>query len=117
MNTDPTQPPSPRPRWLIWLAGIVIGDMAVGLQYGVAMLLMKQLTFPGRLGLPSLFLVPALGGLIASYIWRTLRPSITFTILNTLWMTLLALIIGTVAFREGAICLLILSPLFFASAL
>jgi hypothetical protein len=69
------------------------------------------------MALPSLFLVPALGGLIASYIWRPLKPSIGSTLLNTLSMTLLALVVAAIGFREGVVCLLILSPLFYVSVL
>ena len=64
-----------------------------------------------------MFLVPALGGLIASYIWRPLKPSISFVVVNSLWMTLLALVLAALAFAEGAICLLILSPIFFVALL
>src|SRR5882762_9594432 len=123
MDTNP--PPSPaipptRPRWQTLLAGVVIGDIAIALQYAVWIVASKKFHLPGTSGIlawPSLFLVPALGGLIASYIWRPLRPSIGSTLLNTLSMTLLALVVGAIAFREGVICLLIVSPLFYASVL
>lgn len=117
MNTEPTEPLTPGRRCLIWLAGILVGDLAVGLQFAATILLTDKLRFARQLGIPSLFLVPVLGGFIASYIWRTLKPTIGFTFLNTLWMTLLALMIGAIAFREGAICLLILSPLYFLAVL
>ena len=117
MNSNPAEPPDANRRSLIWLAGIVAGDVAVGLQYGVAALMLKQINLSGRLGIPSLFLVPALGGLIASYIWRSLRPSIGLTVLNSIWMTLLAMVLAMIAFHEGAICILILSPLYFLSVL
>jgi hypothetical protein len=71
----------------------------------------------GVLGLPSFFLVPAVGGFVASYVWRALCPTIGATLLNTFWMTLLAFIGAALAFREGLICLLIMSPFFFVSAL
>src|SRR6266850_3096355 len=114
MNSGPTLPPTAVPPRSpqIWLAGIVIGDIAIALQYAGCLFVMRKMNIPGMFGVPNLFLVPALGGLIASYIWRSLKPSIGSTLLNTLWMTLLALVIGTVAFHEGVICLLILSPLF-----
>ena len=70
--------------------------------------------FGSVVGGPSFFIVPALGGLIASYIWRHLKPTIGATALNTLWMTLLALVVAAIFFGEGAICLLILSPIFYA---
>ncbi len=105
-----------RPRWQVWLAGIVLGDIAVGLTYGLGLLLKIGEHLP-RQSLPSLLVVPVLGGLVASYIWRSLRPSIGATVLNSLWMTLLALAIATAAFHEGVICLLILCPLYFVSVL
>ena len=77
------------------------------LLYAAGALLLNQLNALGMLGLPSFFLVPVLGGLVASYIWRTLRPTIGATCLNTLWMTLLALLGGALVFHEGAICLVI----------
>jgi len=117
MSTDPTQPLSPGRRCLIWLAGILAGDIAVGLQFAATIFLTDKLRFARQLGIPSMFLVPVLGGFIASYIWRTLKPSVGLIFLNTLWMTLLALLIGAIAFHEGFICLLILSPLYFLAVL
>src|SRR4029077_17289458 len=87
-----------------------------GLTYGLGVLL-KIGNDLAMETLPSLLLVPVLGGLIASYVWRSLRPSIEATVLNTVWMTLFALVLATAALREGVICLLILSPLYFASIL
>ena len=109
--------PGPGRRWQVWLAGIVIADGAVGLIYALGVLLMHKSNVLGVLSLPSLLLVPTLGGLLASYIWRSLRPSIGATLLNTFWMTLVALTLGAVAFHEGIICLLILSPLYYVSVL
>ncbi|HUR45426.1 MAG TPA: hypothetical protein VMZ27_06045 [Candidatus Saccharimonadales bacterium] len=126
MNSDPIPPPAPaapspqRPPWLTRLAGIVAGDLAIGVTCGIWFLVKAKFSPAignGLLSLPSMFLVPALGGLIASYIWRSVKPSISFVVLNSLWMTLLALVVGAVAFAEGAICLLILSPIFFVAVL
>jgi hypothetical protein len=125
MDTDPTPSPTPPPdsnpepqrRWLILLMGIVLGDLVIGLQFGITLLLKDKVALVRTLGLPSLFLVPVLGGLITSYIWRTVKPTIGLTIVNSLWMTVLALAVGVAVFHEGAICLLILSPVFFVSVL
>lgn len=119
MDIDP-QPPidsEPRRRWLVWLAGILIGDLAVAVQYGLAVLLQDKGALFRMFGLPSIFLAPAVGGLIASYIWHRVKPTIGLTILNTFLMTLLTLVIGFTLFKEGAICLLILSPIFFCAVL
>ena len=119
MQPDPLSPAdsSPRPRWQIWLSGIFLGDAVVVFLYWLPPFLTSVYDVLGMLALPSLLLVPTLGGLVASYIWRPLRPGLGATCINTLWMTLFALGGASLAFHEGAICLLILSPLFFASAL
>src|SRR5437016_14583491 len=112
MPTDPTEQADPPPRRDLWLAGILVGDAVVVLLYTAGALLLNQLNALGVLGLPSFFLVPGLGGLVASYICRTSRPTIGVTCLNTVWMTLLALTGGALAFHEGVLCLVIVSPLF-----
>ena len=119
MHPDPITPgsASPRRRWQILLAGMVLADLAVCCLYAVGTLLLSASNTFAMLGLPSFFLVPAVGGLFASYIWRTLRLTIGATCLNVLWMILLALLGGAIAFHEGVICLLIVSPLFYVSAL
>src|SRR5689334_19876596 len=93
--------PDPQRRWLTVLTGALAGDLVIGLQFGITVLLKDKLALVRMLGLPSLFLVPVLGGLISSYFWRTLKPTIGLTFLNALWMTVLALAIGVVVFREG----------------
>src|SRR5262245_252847 len=115
-HLNPPDHPAP-PRWRAWLAGILMGDLVAGVLFGIGGLLYSKYGRLGFLGVPSFFLVPAFGGIAASYFWRTLRPGIGATCLNTLWMTLVALVMAAVAFREGAICVLILSPLFYVSAL
>src|SRR5262245_59132286 len=119
MNTDQTEQanPTPRPRWQVWLAGIVIGDVVVGLLYGLGAVLLRKVKALEILGVPSFFLMPALGGLVASYVWRELKPTLGATLLNTLWMSLLALAGAVAVFQEGAICLLIVFPLFYTSIL
>ena len=75
MNTDPSQETGsgPRARWQVWVMGIVIGDVVVGLLYGLGAVIMKKANTLGPglglLGLPSFFLMPAVGGLVASYFW------------------------------------------------
>jgi hypothetical protein len=96
---------------------MLLADIAIFLMYLAGTLVLAKLDGLGILGLPSFFLVPALGGVLASYLWRNLNPGIGATCLNVLWMTLLALLGATLAFHEGAICLLIVSPLFYVSAL
>jgi len=119
IDTDPTEQPSPVPPSLphVWLAGILIGDASIVLLYGGGALLLSRSNAFGLVGLPSFFLAPLLGGLVATYVWRKLKPTIGVICVNTLYMTLLALLGGALVFREGIICLVILSPLFFVSLL
>ena len=116
---EPTPPPTPTlpPRWRASVAGIVIGDIAVGAQFALTMLLLNRINLVRTLGVPSLFLVPVLGGFIASYFWRTLKPTLGLTVLNSFWMTLVALVIATAAFHEGLICIIILAPVYFLATL
>jgi hypothetical protein len=117
VNSDPPLPSSPVPprRGSRWFIGILVGDIAIGLLFGLIAWMQAKVNFLGSVvGGPSFFLVPPLGGLIASYIWRHLKPTIGATALNTLWMTLLGLVVAAIFFSEGVICLLILSPIFYA---
>jgi hypothetical protein len=111
-----------RHRWLTWLVGIVVGDGIVALFYWVCVLFVKweAKTINSQylwLGLPSFFLMPLLGGIVASYLWRRLEPTMGAIATNTLWMTLLALIGAALLFSEGIICLLIVSPFFYGMVL
>jgi hypothetical protein len=82
--------------WLAFLANLIRGALVLGI-----------------IVYPSFLLLPAFGGLLAAYVWRKLQPTIGETVLNSLGTTLLELIGAAVILREGAICLLIVSPLWF----
>jgi hypothetical protein len=114
-DTKPEPAAGPARPWLTYLGGILMGDLAIGLLYGAGVLLVKKSSALAMLGFPSLFLVPVFGGLIASYLWRTLNPTIRVSFFNSLWMTALALVAGMLAFHEGVICLVIVAPFFFLS--
>ena len=108
---------------LRWIAGMAAGDVAIAVLYwGVGILLSALKSGSGYgvqmlIGWPSFFLVPMFGGLLASYVWRPLRPRVGATLLGALVMTLLGLAGAAVVFKEGVICLIIVSPLFFAMIL
>lgn len=109
------------PFWL-WPLGIVISDIVTAVLYVAILAAMSLLKYFSEttsyiFGLPSLFLVPVCGGVIASYIWRRLNPTAGEIALATLWMAILALAASALAFGEGIICLLIVSPIFYVSLL
>lgn len=119
------------PRWAVWLTGTVAANIATGLLYaGVCLVyaLLAETRWAGNIfgrgdaaavamavvfGLPSFILVPMLGGVVASYFWKTVQPGIGKTALGTLAVTFLAMVGAAVIWREGVICLLIVSPLFY----
>lgn len=122
MNPSPPSLLAPRFRRLTWLLGMVVGNVATGLLYaGLTMLFFnlpsafrsQAFGIFGIVGLPSFILIPLFGGLVAGYCWRRLNPGIGATALGALGMMLLGLGGAAVAFREGIICLLIVSPLFY----
>lgn len=100
----------------IWL-GIFVGLLATAVLYLGLTWVASSSGEWRSLVLPSYLLVPMVGGVIASYIWRTASPSIGLTALNTLAMTLLGLGGAAYFLREGIICLLIVSPLFYVMLL
>ncbi len=115
-------------RWLRWLAGMVVANLAIALLYGGVVLLLAWLKngdgllkddnrFLWPVAVPSLFWVPLCGGVLASFVWRKLEPTLGATALSCLWLTLLGLGGAAVFLREGAICLLIVSPLFYVMVL
>ncbi len=120
MNKPTLSSPASRRRWLTWLIGVVVADVATGLLYvGITLLLFsvsKHGAFQQAVvifGLPSFILIPLFGGFLASYCWRRLNPGIGATALGVLGMTLPGLAGAAVFLGEGLICLLIVCPLFY----
>ncbi len=64
-------------------------------------------------GLPSLLFVPFCIGLAAAWVWRPLELGIGAVLLHSLLCMLLGLLIAAVALHEGAICLVIVSPILY----
>jgi Polyketide cyclase / dehydrase and lipid transport len=59
---------------------------------------------------PSFFLLPFLIGLLAAWFWRRLNRTLGWSFLDALWVTLLGLVAAAVVLREGAVCIMIVSP-------
>lgn len=137
---SPLANPKKLPQWVWDLIGMVVGNVVTAALY--AAVISAEAYFINRIhevhgqgvsvfiAVPSLFLIPYLGGWIASYFWckRGKKGNLSewntpvFTpkrrttgriLLNSLFMTLMALLGGTIAFHEGIICLLIVSPLYY----
>jgi len=105
---------------IAWFGGILAGTVATGALYaGILFLYTAMQEYDVfreavvAFGLPSFFVVPMLGGITASYCWRGLHPGFGATARGALGVTLLGLAGAALAFGEGIICLLIVSPLLF----
>ena len=59
---------------------------------------------------PSFFLIPFLVGLIAAWLWRRLNRTLGWSFLDALWTSLVGLAAAAIILREGAVCLVIVSP-------
>ena len=68
-------------------------------------------------GLPSLLFVPFCVGLTAAWVWRPLELGIGAVLLHSLSCMLLGLGIAAVVFQEGAICLVIVSPILYGGTI
>ncbi len=109
---SPLPTDSPLGRGRTWLIGMLAGDLVIGLLFGVCVFFQNTGVYSSLL-IPSFFLAPIIGGIVASYFWRWLEPRAGQVVVNTFWMTLIALAGATVAFHEGFICLLIVAPIFY----
>ncbi len=105
-----------RPRGLVWFLGMLAMFAVVGLLCGAAALLMFSAGKGAALAFvayPSFVVAPLLGGVVAAYCWRSLQPTIGQLALQVLYATLAGLVLAAIVMREGAICLLIVSPLLY----
>ena len=96
-------------RVLRLLLGMLAGT-AVGLLLCV---LANWLTPAGNIvvALPSMAFVPVCVGFIAAWVWKPLNLGIWWTLLHSLSCTVISLAAAALIFREGTICLIILSPI------
>ena len=62
---------------------------------------------------PSLLLIPFLVGVVAAWVWRPLELRIGALWLHSLSTTVVGLSAAFLCFHEGAICLVIVSPIIF----
>ena len=62
---------------------------------------------------PSFFFLPFFVGLLASWFWRWLNRSLGWSFLDALWVTLLGLVAAAIVLREGAVCIIIVSPVLY----
>lgn len=92
------------------LAGNAAGGLACLLAIGLARLAHDAAVV---VTYPSLFLIPFTIGLVAAWVWRPLQLSIGLTLLHSLSCTGVGLFAAFLALREGAVCLLIVSPILY----
>ena len=104
-------------------AGRLLLGMLVGNGVGVLILALGYVLFSvspesaTAVGLPSLLFVPFGIGLAAAWVWRPLELGIVAVLWHSLTCTLLGLVIAAGVFREGVICLIIISPILYCGVI
>ena len=100
---------------------LFIGMLAGNAAGGLACLLAAGLNRLGhgdewflKIAYPSLLLIPFAMGLVAAWVWRPLELRIGQALLHSLSCTVLGLGAAFLVFREGAVCLVIVSPILYA---
>ena len=64
-NNLPVPPAAPPQRGRVWLMGILVGVLAIGLLFGLGILFQNTGIYSSLL-MPSFFLGPIIGGMVAS---------------------------------------------------
>ncbi len=93
------------------LFGIVVANATGMLLFFVTYKVLPRASI--LITLPNLVLVPACMGIVAAWIWRPLDLGIGWTILHSLSATVVGVGLAMTVFREGAICIIIVSPLLY----
>ena len=98
--------------------GMLAGNAGGGLLCGLTALLMPLVAknnagIPPAIFYPSFFSTPFFIGLIAAWVWRPLKLSVGVTALHSLTTTLVGLLASAVVQKEGAVCLVMVSPLIY----
>ncbi len=117
---DESPPPLPGRRGLLVWVGLLAGSATGGLLCaGIALVVHRAAGADAAsyVVFPSLLLLPLLTGLTASFCWRKLDLKLGESALWCLLLTVLDLLGAAVLLREGAICLLMASPLLYTFVL
>src|ERR1700677_864522 len=95
------------------LLGMLAGNAVGALLCGSVILLLKHSDDAIGIVYPSLFLIPFVMGLVAALVWKPLGLGAGATALHSLSCTLLGLLGAWLVFKEGIVCLVIVSPLLY----
>ena len=111
MSESPPPLPSRVPRLL---AGMILGNVAAAVQFAGVITIARQYSATATwIRSPSLFFVGMTAGFVASIIWRRLVLTAGQSALHSLTGTAIAMAGAFVAFHEGAICILMASPIYY----
>jgi len=110
-------PPLPRSSEYIGriLAGIIVANLVGGIVCAFGYWIGRAANPGNEIIVPSLLLVPVAMGMVAAWIWKPLRLGMGAALLHSLFCTVFTIFVAALVFREGVICVIILSPLLYAS--
>jgi hypothetical protein len=102
----------------LW-SGILIGNLAAAGLFFAVQRWVAYMNIPmgALLAVPNILLVPAFGGLVASWIWRKLHLTILGNLIHSVSMTAVGIIGAAVFLGEGAVCLVIATPALYVTLL
>lgn len=95
------------------LIGGVAGNLTAVAVILASLALSGRFEFGQALALFNVGQVPVLTGMVAAWFWRRLPLTRGQQLLHTLWVMGLGLLGAIVVFQEGAICLLMATPLYY----
>ncbi len=108
---EPTAPPPPGRLLPLTVGMIAANVVSAALFFGVKLLLDHFHGNEARtLAVPSLALVPMVGGLVAAWCWRRLQPTLGDCLIHSLTTALLGLAGAAIVIHEGVVCLVIAAP-------
>jgi len=96
------------------LLGMLVGNIVGGLLCLLATWLARYFGYYGALIVyPNLIIIPFVIGLVTAWFWRPLKLSIGSYALYSILCTSLGIGCASLVFREGVICLIIVSPILY----
>jgi hypothetical protein len=114
MDAPPPLPPA-RPFGQLLLGILVATAIGATLLFAVTLFVgvYKNSDVATLVAWPSFLLIPFFVGLVAAWFWRRLNRSLAISFLDAFWILLVSVASAAIILREGVVCLVIVSPLFY----
>ncbi len=112
---EPDNPAQKEMSKTFWIGALAANATIGGLYLALAGLMFLRES--ALVAIPSTFLIPIVGGLIAARLGRHLAPTIWQTICYSFWTVLIGCLGAPLFFGEGAVCLVIAFPILYLAVM